>query len=323
MATIRFSDLRHHADLARAFGVTEEAVDRFADPARQAACYRPLRLKKKGKRRQGEYRTVYKIVQDLKLFQANIGTAIVASVEFEPHVQGFVNRRSIATNAALHLGQKLILHADIHRFFESITTDQVTSAFQSIGCQADVAAVLAGICTFENKLPEGSSASPVIANLVARYLDADLRNLARSHGCRYTRYADDITLSGDTVPEMSGLDSLVRQHGFTLRPGASRTQRRGKSQFVTGLTVSDPTRPRIPRVMKRRLRMELHYATRFGLEDHLRHTGRTSNWWREVKRLGGWISFMSSVEGKDVTRRMYEKWQAIQAAGPSADKDDA
>jgi retron-type reverse transcriptase len=311
MPDIRFSEIRHLDDLARAFGTTVDEIQQFLSATTKATRYQSIRLRKKGKRRQGQFRTVYKVAQNLKLLQANVATAIAASTEFEEHVQGFVNKRSIVSNARLHLGQKLLLHADIHHFFESITLAHVDSAFRSLGCVPLVASALANICTLDDRLPEGSSASPIIANLVARYLDADLKSLAQAHGCRYSRYADDITISGDVVPDAARVAALLGQHGFELREGKCRTQRRGKSQYVTGLTIADRRTPRIPRIVKRRLRLELHYATRFGLQDHLDRTGSDRSSWQEIKRLGGWVSFMSSVEGKDATEALHRSWSAL------------
>jgi hypothetical protein len=64
-------------------------------------------------------------------------------------------------------------------------------------------------------------------------------------------------------------------------------------------------------VAKRRLRLELYYAARFGLEDHLERAGRSRTRQQEMKRLGGWISFMSSVEGKEATQRLYDRWLEV------------
>ena len=49
---------------------------------------------------------------------------------------------------------------------------------------------------------------------------------------------------------------------ITFRPRRHRKhrlQRRGKAQYVTGLTVSDRSRPRLPRKLKRRVRQILYY----------------------------------------------------------------
>ena len=47
-------------------------------------------------------------------------------------------------------------------------------------------------------LPQGACTSPAITNALCRRLDRRLAGLARRHGFAYTRYADDLTFSGDT-----------------------------------------------------------------------------------------------------------------------------
>jgi len=311
MAAIRFSDLRHMSDLAAAVNTTVDDVARFSHPEEQAQFYTLIRLPKKGKRRKGEFRTVYKVAQGLRVVHKQIAEAIAACTTFGEHVQGFVSHRSIVTNAAVHLGQRTLLHADIHHFFESVTVAQVERAFQSLGCVPAVASELARICTLDGRLPEGSSASPILANLVVGHLDNDLKTLAQAQGCRYTRYADDITFSGDAVPESEQVAAILSQHGFALRGGACRLQHKGRAQYVTGLTIADARAPRVPRVAKRRLRLELYYAARFGLASHMEHAHVPTTPSVENKRLGGWISYMSSVEGKTSTQWLYDRWLKI------------
>lgn len=307
--TIRFGALRHAADLARALGALPEDLEDLAATA--ATYYTPIRIPKRGRKRAGQYRTVHKVRQDLAIVQKNVADAIAGATAFDECVQGFVLKRSIATNATVHLGQKHLLHADIHHFFASITIAQVRDAFASLGCNAAVAELLTKLCTHEGCLPEGSSSSPAIANLVARGLDADMKTLAAATGCRYTRYADDMTFSGDELPDPKQVEDLVTRHGFTLRDGLCWTQHRGRSQFVTGVSIADPTQPRLPRRLKRQLRLALHYADQFGLEDHCKRSSKARKPSQEIKRLGGWITFLYSIEGPKATEWYYEKWKRI------------
>ena len=106
------------------------------------------------------------------------------------------------------------------------------------------------------------------------------------------------------------IEALLKKHGFALRDGRCRTQRRGRAQYVTGLSVVDPKSPRVPRAMKRRLRLELHYAERYGISDHLRHISSEEPPEYAVNRLHGWMSFIYSVEGS-AQRRLYEQWLRV------------
>jgi hypothetical protein len=321
--TIRFGTLRHTQDLARALGTLPEDLEALV-AANPADYYHQIRIPKRGRKRAGQYRIVYKVRQALAIVQKNVADAIAQATAFDECVQGFVHKRSIGSNARVHLGQKQLLHADIHHFFESVTTDQVRATFVSLGCNDDVAAMLTKICTYEGRLPEGSSSSPVIANLVARGLDADMKTLANASGCRYTRYADDMTFSGDDLPDPKQVEALLTKNGFTLRDGQCWTQHRGRSQFVTGVSIADPTQPRLPRRLKRQLRLALHYADTFGLVDHCKRSKKAGNPEREIKRLGGWVTFLYSIEGPKAAQWYYDTWKRVYdtwSAGPQQEQE--
>lgn len=297
MNSVRFGDIETESDLAEVFGCSTEDLLKFANATDQLEFYEKISLPKKGRERRGEFRVVYKANhQTLRLLQKNIATALSACTQFADCVQGFTAKRSIVSNAKPHLGAKVLLHADIKDFFDSIKIASIEEAFQSLGCNPKVSSTLARICSLNGFLPQGSNASPIIANMVCRNLDTDFLALANATGAVYTRYADDITFSGDTVPTEPAIQQLLNKHGFELRSGKCRTQRKGKAQYVTGLTVSDTSYPRLPRRVKRQLRLELYYLHKFGIEDHLAHTGSDELPHWLVSRIDGWIRFVHSVE---------------------------
>ena len=89
------------------------------------------------------------------------------------------------------------------------------SVFQRAGYSPAVATILALLCTEcprrvveydgvtyhvatgPRGLPQGACTSPSLSNQVARRLDRRSRGLADKLGITYTRYADDLTFSGD------------------------------------------------------------------------------------------------------------------------------
>ena len=297
MYKIRFGDFETEADVAEAFGCTSENLAEITQATNQLEFYEEIRIPKRGRKKTGQFRVVYKpTLQSLRLLQKNIAIQLSTCMEFDNCVQGFTAKRSIVTNARIHLGAKILLHCDLKNFFESIELPAIAAAFRSLGCNVRVATVFAKICSLNGFLPQGSTASPILANMVCINLDADMLVLAASNRATYTRYADDITFSGDTVPAEEAVETIVRKHGFELRDGKCRRQKKGRAQYVTGLTVCDSVSPRVPRRVKRRLRLELHYIHKHGLEDHLLHTGSDEPpHWAE-SRIDGWIKFIHSVE---------------------------
>ncbi len=307
MSFVPFGQVRSLEGLAANLACAVADLTKYGIYGDQRPFYKRIQIAKKGRRR-GGFRTVYKPEQSLGLIQKVLGSWITTYTAFDPCVQGFVHGRSIVTNARLHLGQPLVLHADIQGFFDAIRIERVDEAFRAIGCDATIAGVLARVTTLNGQLPQGSSTSPCLANLVVRHLDADFEVLATGSGCRYSRYADDIVISGAVLPAEADVAALIGKHGFVLRDGRCRIQPRGHAQFVTGLTVAEPDKPHVHKVRKRRLRLELYYAAKFGLVDHLERTGSDVDPPYALQRLRGWIDFIYSVEGSGP---LFEQWRKV------------
>jgi hypothetical protein len=103
----------------------------------------------------------------------------------------------------------------------------------------------------EPHLPQGSPTSPALANLCAFSLDLRLASLARTIGATYSRYADDLTFSGDgtlaaAAPRLLRLVAAIADdEGFALNPRKTRIMRARVQQRVTGMVVNrHPNAPR-------------------------------------------------------------------------------
>ncbi len=227
MAVPRFSELLDVDEVARASGIAAADIQAYATAVEQAAFYECIRIPKRGRKRVGQFRVVHKANHEwLRQLHRLVATMVVDGVPLGPHVQGFVTGRSIRSNAQQHLGASRVLHGDISGFFDAITTAQVRDGFVALGAHDDMATLLARACTIDGLLRQGTRCSPAIANLVCRQLDVDLLLLAGSKS-RYTRYADDLTFSGDDVPDSEAVARVLGRHGFMLRDGRCHVQIRG------------------------------------------------------------------------------------------------
>jgi retron-type reverse transcriptase len=321
MIDIDFQSLESSNHIALDFGCSQSLIDTVLK--RPALFYECIRIPKKGKHNRGKYRIVYKVEPELNALHKNIATAIASRTQFPECVQGFVSKRSIATNAALHLAQKYVLNVDIKDFFYSITQGQVAEVFRELGCTESIALVFARLCTFHGRLVQGASTSPVLANLVCVALDRNLAELGKEYGCSYSRYADDMTFSGEQSPHKKEVERCLKQHGFQLNPHKWKRQPRGRSQYVTGLTVFDTTKPRIPKNVKRRLRQSLHYASKYGLASHLYNIQCRDEYsvTFEIRRIDGLIAFMYSVEPERALQFDLQ-WQEIIKASEFLEDED-
>jgi RNA-directed DNA polymerase len=168
---------------------------------------------------------------------------------------GFVRRRSIITNAMMHLGKKNVLNIDLENFFDSFNFGRVRGFFiknRNFKLDPAIATVIAQIACYDNKLPQGSPCSPVITNLITHSLDISLASLAKEYKCTYSRYADDITFSTrksifpvDIMKKESNgylagkkLTWEIEHAGFCINEKKTRIQYKDSRQDVTGIVVN-------------------------------------------------------------------------------------
>ena len=214
------------------------------------------------------------------------------------------------TTLRIHCGVPLLLRADLSNFFPSISADRLLLIFRKLGLQPEVAAVLARFVTIDNCLPLGFNGSPMLANLVCVSLDEKITAVAKRYDCVYSRYADDIAISGKSaLPSKILLADIVEEEGFRLSPHKFRVTKLGQAHYVTGLSVTDPTLPHAPRPLKRRLRQELYYCHKFGIKNHLGWISEES-FRRGVNRLDGMVRYIAGIE-TSVSSRMQSQWSDL------------
>jgi hypothetical protein len=113
-----------------------------------------------------------------------------------------VKGRSYVTNAKRHAEGKEIRKLDIQSYFDSTPRRRVYWFFHSImHCAPDVSAILARLLTVNDHLATGSPASPILSFYAFYDMWQNIANLSAQHGFVMTVYMDDITLSGETIPE--------------------------------------------------------------------------------------------------------------------------
>ena len=205
---------------------------------------------------------------------------------------GFVSGKSIVDNARMHVGQPVVVNADIQSCFPSVKWPLVLGVLRRhLGERFTTGSIsmLTDICTTQGALPTGAPTSPALLNLVLWRTDEVLHQRAEEFGLRYTRYADDLTFSGGS--HVVGMLRLARytlgQIGLHLDPQKTNIFRRGRRQMVTGLVVNDQVS--VPRVIRRLLRAAVH-----------RHTQEGQSSWKGSPQsetaLKGRISFVSMVD---------------------------
>lgn len=324
LASRGLPELNDAAELAAAMDVTVGEL-RFLAFHRRAAStthYRRFAIPKKT----GGLRSISAPMPRLKRAQEWVLTHILERVELHRAAHGFRRGRSIVTNAQPHVNSDVVINVDIENFFPTITYTRIRGVFKSLGYSAQLASILALICSepeveqveldgrtyfvakSERQLPQGAPSSPALTNIICRGLDARLDGIARRLGYQYTRYADDITFSGSgdaakaVGRALRQICYVVNDEGFVLRPEKTRVLRRSGRQEVTGLIVNEKLGVR--RDLLRRFRAVLFHIERDGPAGK-----RWGNSPHVMLSIEGFVNFVSMVDpekGSELQARVRE-----------------
>ncbi len=223
----------------------------------------------------------------LKALQSRVLGGLLARVPPHEAACGFRAGRGVLDHARMHAGQSVVLGFDLRDFFASVRASRVHALFATLGYGREVARALTALVTSrvpqpvlqrlrddglidqpqamrwrDAHLPQGAPTSPALANLCLFNLDLRLDGLAKAMGARYSRYADDIALSGDRLlaTRRDRIETLVgaaaREEGFRLNHRKTRCATRAGAQRLCGVVVNE--HPNLPRSEFDRLKALLH-----------------------------------------------------------------
>jgi RNA-directed DNA polymerase len=275
-----FLDLKEPKDIAELLEISYGRLKYHIRRGQEDKRYIDFSIPKKS----GKPRIISAPCTSLKILQRKLSQVLYCVYEPKAGVQGFVPNRSILTNAKKHVHKRFILNVDLKDFFHSIHFGRVQGIFMKppYNLPKEVAVVLAKICCYSGRLPQGAPTSPIVSNMICARMDSELRKLANESKCTYyTRYADDITFSttlskfpcelaytedlGDLSKLVVGgkLKSIIESNGFEINQDKVRLQHKSQHQEVTGLTVNQF--PNVKRSFVREISSMLHAWDKFGL----------------------------------------------------------
>jgi RNA-directed DNA polymerase len=277
MAQIAVADV---VQLSQYLGITTGTVyDLRANADRH---YKVFRLPKRGGR---GYRKIAAPSKVLKGFQRWILVYVLRQIQISPAATAFRPRCSVLKNADQHTGRDFVANIDLKDFFPTISSNRVFELYRSLGYSAEIASTFTRICTYRGRLPQGAPTSPDIANLICRKLDGRLVGYCSKRGYGYTRYCDDITISGEKGFSRSSfqrVSEIIADEGFLINLAKFRVNYKTNCQLVTGLVVNESAN--LPRYLRLRLRAVFFQAN----HDPRRFVPR-------VLELTGYYAYLKSI----------------------------
>lgn len=280
-----------HGELARWLGISHARLEILADRRNlsrtavdpRARHYRYTWIPK----RTGGQRLLEAPKPQLRTVQRYLLDDIVARIPPHAAAHGFRAGHSIRTFAQPHVGREVVMRFDLEAFFTSITSARVAAIFRAAGYPAAISRTFAALCTHapprdvlgpaepaayrllqQRHLPQGAPTSGALANLVAYHFDVRVAALAAKLGARYTRYADDLAISGTHALARAAptliprIGAIAIEEGFALNFRKTRVMTSSTRQRLTGLVVNE--RLAVARADVEALRAILHNCIRFG-----------------------------------------------------------
>lgn len=280
-------------------------------------------------KRSGAMRLLEAPKHRLKTAQRHILRGLLVHVPDHIDAFGFIPGRNCLQAAARHTGEALVLNFDLQDFFPSLQAGRVYGLFRCLGYPHAVAQHLAALCSTATPphvfnrlppamrpvlriphLPQGAPTSPALANHLCHGLDRRLSGLASSLGAQYSRYADDLTFSGDPhiakalrakVPE------IVSEEGLRLNPAKSRMMSNTQRQSVTGLTVNQHIN--FPRKRFDRLKAIIHAC---GQPDDTRL--KDARFRAQLIGQIGWVENVNPAKGGKLRNLLEKAWDKYNSA---------
>ena len=246
---------------------------------------------------------------------------------------GYRRERSVLDHARAHAGQAVVLKFDLQDFFTCVRASRVHALFTTLGYPDEVARQLTALCITatpepvlrrlheegglgwmqllrlrEPHLPQGAPTSAALANLCAFRLDLRLAGLAESLDARYTRYADDIVLSGgprlrDARQRIEAwVGHIAREEGFSLNHRKTRCQSSGGRQTVCNVVVNE--RPNLRRSEFDLLKAILHQCVKHGPDAQNRE--RVPDWRGHLRGRVAWVAQLNPAKARRL-QALYEQ----------------
>ena len=188
-------------------------------------------------------RKVLDVRGDLRRFQERLlRSVLMPKLTPSSYSHGGIHERHIKTNILPHCHSTFVFTADISNFYPTVSRNRVYRLFiERFGCTPDVARICTRLCTYRHHLALGLITSPFLAEQILLPIDQRIASACLKARLVYTRYVDDLSISGRFDLEKSGFETAVseilRDHGFNIHPAKVCFGRLASGTPITKITI--------------------------------------------------------------------------------------
>jgi RNA-directed DNA polymerase len=294
-AEILFSNdvpvIYNSAQLSRLVGYKKEYLKKAALYTKYF--YRDFEVLKKN----GKKRKISEPLPSLKEIQHWILKTILYKRPVSPFAKAYKPNVSLIENLKFHKNQPKVFTLDLENFFPSISVESVEKVFYSLGYTKAVSDLLSKLCTRDGALPQGAPTSPYLSNLIFEDADLAISEYCVAQKIRYTRYADDLSFSGD-FDEHELLDKVteaVAKLNLKINTSKTKLMTANERQTVTGIVVNE--KAQVVFHKRNDLRQAMYYIQKFGIDEHREY--KEIDQANYLEHLLGKINFVLQINPKD------------------------
>jgi RNA-directed DNA polymerase len=262
-------------------------------------------------KRSGGLREIHHPSPALKSVQRWLVSEPLQSLPVHDAVYSYVKNKNIGMNAAKHLESNYFIRFDFSDFFSSITSSVLREFLRQSAkngtIMLDLAAIGAAVrlaCRSVEghgraggyALTIGAPSSPHLSNALLFDFDSDISLRAAEFGLVYTRYADDMFVSGRGMAAVSEFEGIfrqtVRERLPYLRINEEKVQHfsRKRRVTITGVNIASDRSLSVGREKKREIKTKLYLALQGRLDP------------AEFSALRGNIAYIMSIESFYIDR---------------------
>lgn len=244
-------------------------------------------------------RLVAQPARSLKRIQRWLVSEYLSKLPIHEAAAAYVAEKNILDNAKKHAGNKVLVKYDFKDFFPSIKPSDFLKLMSrnEAGMTAYEAEIFSRLIFWNPghksglELCIGAPSSPIVSNAVMFEFDKTVSEFCESESLTYTRYADDLCISGNDDSIFEPVDRFIKKQVFEmespnllLNPSKTQFINEKTVKKVTGLYITNNEKITVGRKLKRKVRAMVHNF----------HKGNLSA--KDKERLKGYLCYLSNVE---------------------------
>lgn len=270
-----------------------------------AGYYRRFNVAKKS----GGLRTINEPLPTLKSAQKWILNNILAKIDVHKSAHAYEQGRSVKKMMLVHKAKRYSVRLDLSNCFDNIRIDQVYNVFVNAGYFSHVSALLASVCFCESGIAQGAPTSGSILNRIMRACDDDIFEYCAVRKVYYSRYADDLIFSSNSLIDVESLvqyvSSVLRSTGQKINKSKTRVMGRSIMGQACGIVYGNKNLTVNKRV-RREIRKSIYYLEKNGILFEADRVGGDPVYY--LNNLDGRVNWCMHIMGK---KEEFLKWKRI------------